>query len=460
MSSSSRDPKRKNDDRDEKPISPPPVKRKVQSTTTKDAVSSFFKPTSQKPPEPLTWSERSVNEDTPTSLIVGKYVPQGTSTAPNDSAPAAPKKTRIAAFDLDWTLVKSVSGNKFVYDAGDWKWWHPNVPVLLKRLHQEQEFNIVIISNQGAIPLHPERKAPTAVRGRLDAWKGKIASILRQLDIPVTLYAATKFDNFRKPRTGMWDEILEDFDLTPETVHMGESFVVGDAAGRIAVPGFDKDFSASDRGFADNIGILFLTPEEYFLDEAPREYTRSFEPENYINNAPANDDTEEPPFVPSSELEIVLFVGSPGSGKSTFYHTHLPPPYVRINQDLLKTRDKCLKAARARLEEGVSVVIDNTNPDEATRKYWVDLAREVGVGIRCVHFVTEGGVCRHNDVVRALNREMNPEKRTILPNIAFTSFNSKYRPPTLQEGFKEVTEVKFQFRGTDEQKKIWTRYWT
>ena len=81
----------------------------------------------------------------------------------------------------------------------------------------------------------------------MDAWKGKIASILRQLDIPVTLYAATKFDNFRKPRTGMWDEILEDFDLTPETVHMGESFVVGDAAGRIAVPGFDKDFSDSDR---------------------------------------------------------------------------------------------------------------------------------------------------------------------------------------------------------------------
>lgn len=45
----------------------------------------------------------------------------------------------------------------------------------------------------------------------------------------------------------MWDEILKDLDLTPETVHMGESFVVGDAAGRIAVPGIDKDFSASDR---------------------------------------------------------------------------------------------------------------------------------------------------------------------------------------------------------------------
>ncbi|OBT83175.1 hypothetical protein VE02_07734, partial [Pseudogymnoascus sp. 03VT05] len=400
MSSSTRDPKRKNDDRDDKPISPPPVKRKVQSTTTKDAISSFFKPTSQKPPEPITWSERAVNEDTPTSLIVGKYIPPSAS---NDAPIAAPKK-KIAAFDLDWTLVKSASGKRFSYASGDWKWWHPNVPVLLRKLHQEQEFNIVIISNQGAIQLHPDRKAPSALRGRLDSWKEKITSILRGLDIPVTLYAATQFDNYRKPRTGM--------------------------------------------GFADNIGIRFLTPEEYFLNEAPREYTHSFEPAKYINPSPI-DGTEEdlPPFIPSGDQEIILFIGSPGSGKSTFYHTylqHLLPSYIRINQDLLKTRDKCLKTARSRLEEGSSVVVDNTNPDEATRKHWVELAGEMGVGIRCVHFVTEGGVCRHNDVVRALNREMNPEKRTILPNIAFSSFNSKYRPPTLEEGFKEITEVKFK----------------
>lgn len=39
---------------------------------------------------------------------------------------------------------------------------------------------------------------------------------------------------------------------------------------------------------------------------------------------------------------------------------------------------------------------------------------------------------------------MNPEKRALLPNIAFTSFNSRYKPPTLEEGFKDITEVKFQ----------------
>lgn len=79
---------------------------------------------------------------------------------------------------------------------------------------------------------------------------------------------------------------------------------------------------------------------------------------------------------------------------------------MRINQDLLKTRDRCLKAARAALEEGKSVAIDATNPDEATRAHWVGLARDVGVQIRSVHFVAGKGVCRHNDVVRALNLEV------------------------------------------------------
>jgi hypothetical protein len=37
------------------------------------------------------------------------------------------------------------------------------------------------------------------------------------------------------------------------------------------------------RDFADNVGIKFLTPEEYFLKHKPREFRRSFEPATYIN---------------------------------------------------------------------------------------------------------------------------------------------------------------------------------
>lgn len=51
----------------------------------------------------------------------------------------------------------------------------------------------------------------------------------------------------------------------------GESFYVGDAAGRPAnwAPKKKKDFSISDRLFASNLGLKFFTPEEHFRGEKP-----------------------------------------------------------------------------------------------------------------------------------------------------------------------------------------------
>jgi hypothetical protein len=39
---------------------------------------------------------------------------------------------------------------------------------------------------------------------------------------------------------------------------------------------------------------------------------------------------------------------------------------------------------------------------------------------------------------------MNPEKRTILPNMAFRGFTSRYKRPELKEGFQDITEVAFR----------------
>jgi len=51
-------------------------------------------------------------------------------------------------------------------------------------------------------------------------------------------------------------------------------------------------------------------------------------------------------------------VGSPGAGKSTFYRRNLEPlGFERVNQDALKTKDKCLKVADSLLEDGKSVTV-------------------------------------------------------------------------------------------------------
>lgn len=116
-------------------VSPPPLKRKVQSITTTNAVASFFTPVSKKPQiaEKLKWEERAANDGSAKSLLVGKYIP--TSDVP---IVETLKKNKVAAFDFDSTLVETASGKKFASDAQDWKWWHASVPTTLRRLHEEK----------------------------------------------------------------------------------------------------------------------------------------------------------------------------------------------------------------------------------------------------------------------------------------------------------------------------------
>jgi hypothetical protein len=43
-------------------------------------------------------------------------------------------------------------------------------------------------------------------------------------------------------------------------------------------------------------------------------------------------------FSKSNPIDIVVFCGSPGAGKSSFYWRHLQPlGYGRVNQDILKS---------------------------------------------------------------------------------------------------------------------------
>lgn len=83
---------------------------------------------------------------------------------------------------------------------------------------------------------------------RLADFKTKVSAVLNQLDIPIAVYAATSRDQYRKPRTGMWTEFLDDYDLdAASSVDLENSFFVGDAGGREAISGGVKDHSCVDR---------------------------------------------------------------------------------------------------------------------------------------------------------------------------------------------------------------------
>ena len=416
---------------------------------TVKAVSSFFKPVSQREPELITW--KIIKQ----SLIVGKFA----GTQAQDGTQL--KRRKIAAFDLDDTLICANAGSKWNRSATSWKWWNTSIPSRLRDLYKDG-YLVVIISNQGNISLKDNPKTLKNDPLSLSKFKDQLASVMRHLDIPISVYGATMPDHFRKPRVGMWHEILADHDLSSDDgVDMQKSFYVGDAAGRAKTSKRNKDHACSDRDFASNVGISFRTPEEYFSDESPEQFERAFEPQVYLNSvleATSNEKADQ--YSKRKPQELIIFCGSPGAGKSTFYWKNLEPlAFQRVNQDILKTRDKCIKVAREHLRAGVSVVVDNTNADVETRAIWVKIAQEFKIPIHCIHFTAPTRLCEHNNVFRVLSgKHANPEQRTLLPGIAFRSFSQRYTEPSASEGFESVIKANFSFQGSPDQETLWRKY--
>ncbi|KAI5068388.1 hypothetical protein GOP47_0016733 [Adiantum capillus-veneris] len=102
-----------------------------------------------------------------------------------------------------------------------------------------------------------------------------------------------------------------------------------------------------------------------------------------------NDDTVHPHFtVPgtgNSSRVLLMLVGLPGSGKSTFCNKLVqsnPSKWRRICQDTISngkrgTKEQCLKAAEKALHQGVSVMIDRCNLTKDQRHGFVQLSRRV-----------------------------------------------------------------------------------
>lgn len=93
-------------------------------------------------------------------------------------------------------------------------------------------YQVVILSNQKKVSIQKEMKGGRSESKSLSNFKERVSAVLRQLDIPMSVYAATQDDENRKPRMGMWTEFLDDYDLDVSGVDLPSSIYVGDAAGR------------------------------------------------------------------------------------------------------------------------------------------------------------------------------------------------------------------------------------
>jgi len=340
---------------------------------------------------------------------------------------------KIAAFDLDGTIIGTKSGKVFAVDKNDWKIFLSEVPGKLKSL-VSQGFKVVFITNQAGI-----------AKGKLkqEDFQEKVERIISRLGVPVQVVCSTSEGGFfRKPRTGIW-RWLAAVGNGGRSIDMSESFYCGDAAGRTAEWNFNpktkKDFSCSDRLFATNNGLKFYTPEEFFMNKAPTpNFTMpGFDPKQDFSGLHLLQPETE--ALISKHQEMVILVGIQGSGKSHVARKLESEGYIVASNDRSGGKDKSLRIAREGLSSGKKVVVDNTHRDVDSRKDYIKLANEASVPVRCFMMKTSHEHARHNNIYR----ELIDPSHTKIKEMLFNSYRSRFEAPTLAEGFSSLVEVNF-----------------
>ncbi|KAM6996770.1 LOW QUALITY PROTEIN: bifunctional polynucleotide phosphatase/kinase [Passerculus sandwichensis] len=349
-------------------------------------------------------------------------------TPPHVHPRGALPSTKVAGFDLDGTLICTRSGRVFPTGPEDWRILYPD-PKRLKQL-QSEGYKLVVFTNQLGIS-----------RGRLrpELFQAKVEAVMEKLGVPLQVLVATGPGVYRKPVLGMWEHLCDKAN-GDVPVSVPESFYVGDAAGRPPnwAPGRKKkDFSCSDRLFALNAGLRFLTPEEEFLGWAPAPFDLpAFDPRDLDKV------TQE---VPEAELvsdrpEVLLTVGFPGAGKSTFVKRYLVPAgYEYVNRDTLGSWQRCVSACSAALARGCSVVVDNTNPDPESRQRFVACARGAAVPCRCLLFTANLEQARHN----CRFRDMTQSGHVPVTDAVLFGYKKQFVAPDLSEGFSQILQIPF-----------------
>lgn len=154
-------------------------------------------------------------------------------------------------------------------------------------------------------------------------------------------------------------------------------------------------------------------------------------------------------------MEIVLVMGYPASGKSTWAAQRFPG-HRRINRDSLgdRTLDELAPLVERALDEGAPVVLDNTYATRASRAAVLDVARRRAVPAKAVWLDSCIEHAQYNAVerlVRKHGRLLSPEEikkagradpNTFGPAPLF-HYRKAFEAPTAAEGFSAVERVAF-----------------
>ncbi len=138
-------------------------------------------------------------------------------------------------------------------------------------------------------------------------------------------------------------------------------------------------------------------------------------------------------------MEMIVFIGCQGAGKTTFYRERFFKSHVRVSLDMLRTRHRERLLVSACLQMKQRFVVDNTNPTANDRKRYIDLAH--GSGFKVVGYYFEAAI---DELLQRNARRHGDEK---IPEAGVRATLKKLEPPRRSEGFDELYRVRVQANG-------------
>ena len=151
-------------------------------------------------------------------------------------------------------------------------------------------------------------------------------------------------------------------------------------------------------------------------------------------------------------LNIILLIGSPGSGKSSFANSYLSKyDYIRLNNDEIRDQKNIRLAYIDSINNNKRIVIDNTNYDKKTREYYINTAKYHNYKVFSIYFKTDRKISMYLNTFREnISSYNNYRKSSELklfsekaPDIAIHSFFKKLEESQKDEGFEETLALSF-----------------
>lgn len=135
-----------------------------------------------------------------------------------------------------------------------------------------------------------------------------------------------------------------------------------------------------------------------------------------------------------SAFEVIVMIGIPASGKTTFCRDRFFPNKVYISLDQLRSRKLESELFFWCMRNRKSCVIDNTNVNPQERARYIPLARISGARVI--------GYCFRPDYESCIERNAQRNGRARVPEVGMRQRHRAFSLPSKDEGFDELYDVR------------------